>query len=226
MKRVAAIFLLAPVSIMAQDDAPKPVSMELALKLGPEKLTRIVGGSEAGQDIACQLYAAAKRLQTENRLAKQDLRLVTELDWLRRTLGDCIDGFCSMAYGINGGGTMYTHAESRNDASLEDFLADFSKHPSAGGKGDPESIARLEKLIQYVSKLEIPADIKSDANKEMIEAFLKFRTETVESLNILKATCAESKEAGSKALAGFIISQASWIDYPPEKSKKPADKAD
>jgi hypothetical protein len=226
MKRIPIIFLLVSVSVMAQDDAPKPVSMELALKLGPEKLTRIVGGSEAGQDIACELYAAAKRLQTENRLAKQDLRLVTELDGLRRTLGDCIDGFCSMAYGINGGGTMYTHAEARNDASLEDFLADFSKRPSAGGKGDPESIARLEKLIQYVSKMEIPAATKTGADKEVIEAFLKFRKETLESLTILKATCAESKETSSKALVVFLIDQASWIEYPADKKGKSSDKAD
>ena len=68
---------------MAQDDTPKPVTMEQALKLGPEKLTAIVGASEAGQDIACGIYAAAKRLQTENRLAKTDLRLVVDLDWLR-----------------------------------------------------------------------------------------------------------------------------------------------
>ncbi len=210
---------------MAQEEALKPVSMELALKLGPQKLIRIVGESEAGQDIACELYAAAKRLQTENRLAKQDLRLVTELDWLRRTLGESIDGFCCMSYGINGGGTMYTHAEARNDAALEDFLADFSRRPSAGGKGDPKSIASLEKLIQYVSKLEIPADTKADAGKEMIEAFLKFRRETSDSLNILKMTCMECKEDAAKALVEFIISQASWIDYPAAAKKTP-DKAD
>lgn len=116
---------------------------------------------------------------------------------------------------------MYTHAEARNDAALEDFLADFCKHPSTGGKGDPESIARLEKLIQYVSKLEIPADIKVGTDKDVIEAFLKFRSETLEALNILKAKCAESKEVGSKALAGFIISQASWIDYSPKKIASP-----
>lgn len=225
MKRLAAIFLLATATAMAQDDDPKRVSMELALKLGPEKLTRIVGGSEAGQDIACRLYASAKRLQTENRLAKQDLRLVTELDELRHTLGNAIDGFCSMAYGINGGGTMYTHAESRNDAELEDFLADFSKHPSAGGKGDAESIARLAKLIQYVSKLEIPADSRTGADKEMTEAFLKFRKETVDSLNMLKVTCSESKESACKALVAFLIDQASWIEYPAEKPGKSPDKS-
>lgn len=215
----AAVFLTSLAAASAGEDAPKPVTLAQALKLGPEKLTDLTGGSEVGQDIACQLYASAKRLQTENRLAAKDMRLVAELDSARRTIGDCIDGFCNLAYGLNGGGTMYSHAEARNDVALEDFLAEFSNHPTAPGKGDPATTRRLEELAKHVSSLEIPADIKADAGAEMVAAFAKFRAETLESLNTVKVICSESEPTRAKALGKFVVSQAKWIDFPAAEPK-------
>lgn len=221
-KLIASVFLTSFSVVFAAEGEVKPVTIEQALKLGPEKLTSLVGGSEVGQDMACQWYATAKRLETENRLAKRDLRDVVELNEWRRVLSEVIDGFCNMAYGINGGGTMYTHMEARNDATLENFLADFSKLPRGeNGKEDGLAGERLTKLGQFVAHLEIPEEIAKNSDQDTMDAYHQFRKQTSAALMVLQAQASDASAARVKAVMGFVSSQASLIGWR-DAAKKPA----
>jgi len=91
-------------TVSAQDeDKPKMITAAQALKLGPEGLTELTNPSEAGQDQAAMLYATAKRLQTENTLAKRDLQAVVTLEEWRTAISQCRESAFSLAYIINGG---------------------------------------------------------------------------------------------------------------------------
>jgi hypothetical protein len=200
---------------LAQENAPKAISSKDALQMGVEKLADTIKGGEAGEDQACRLFAAAKRLETENRLAQKDLAQVLELDYWRRTLSECIDGFCSLAYGINGGGTMYSHAASRNDAELEEALARLAGNlPLAEGKGDKDSGKKMEKLIAFVRKLEISKDIADIQDESAGKRFLKERESTLAALENLKALTDSAPAPVAKMLVSFVVSNAAWIEFP------------
>ena len=161
--KILAVLVVAAISpsVIAQnaDDKPEAVTMQKALKLGAEELTQITGGSEVGQDHAAYLYATAKRIETENALAQKDVQLVIDLhDWreaISKARGSCY----SLAYIINGGGTMYTHSHARDCAAVEDFLADLAKRlPLKDGKGDAKASKVIDDTISVIKKLK-PADL-------------------------------------------------------------------
>src|SRR5690242_1677590 len=71
------------------DEKKEPVTVSQALKLGEEGLTEYTGLSEVGQDQAAELYAAAKRITTEQALGQKNLQLVIELDGWRTIISQC-----------------------------------------------------------------------------------------------------------------------------------------
>lgn len=169
---------LLPLLSFAQDDAIKPVTAEQALKLGPEKLAteHMKDESEAGQDEAAQLYAAALRLKTENKLAKKDLRDVFTLDHMRVTLSNCRESSIDLAGFINGGGSMFGHASARDSAVVELFLSEIVElgFPPPSGEGSAKARKSVEQHIAFLKKLK-PGEAAND--KEMLAEFNKYRQE-------------------------------------------------
>lgn len=150
----SAVLVCHFASAQSADEKKKTLTMTKALKLGVEDLTQYTGQSEAGQDNAAQLYATARRIETEYALAQRDLRLVTELGHWRTVLTKCRNGSCHAASIVNGGGTMYSHAANRNGAALEDFLAGLAKRlPLRKGQGDPMAEKEINDNITFLKKL-------------------------------------------------------------------------
>lgn len=141
----------------AQDGEHKPITQAEALKAGPEKLVDILGDeSEAGLDQAALLYATAKRLETETKLAAKDLLLVQQLDELRGPLTHWQDEIMAIGYISTGGGTMWSHQSARSSAGREDFLATVAaKMPfKVSEEGQPNQVwAAVKKTLQ---KLQLP----------------------------------------------------------------------
>ena len=132
------VVLTTTIPLLAQDANEKkdPLPISQVLKLGVEGLTEFTGPSEVGQDEAAELFAAARRLTTEQSLGQKDVHLVMELQTWRQALSKFRDSIISLAYIINGGGTMYTHGERRDVTEVEDFLAGLANRlPFAAGKG-------------------------------------------------------------------------------------------
>ncbi len=89
--------------------------LDLARELGDE--------SEAGQDEAARLQAAAKRIETETRVASKSMRRVMVLEDWRGTLNRWDDLQIQLVWIGAEGGLMYYHMLFRNNAVNEDFLA-------------------------------------------------------------------------------------------------------
>lgn len=157
----ARLFLAALLSaasmLPAQDEAPKPITQAQALKAGPEKLVEMLGDeSEAGLDQAALLYATAKRLETETKLAAKDLMLVQMLEDLRGPLTHWQDEIMAIGYISTGGGTMWSHQSARNSAGREDFLATVATAMpfKVTDEGQPnQAWATVKKTLQ---KLQLP----------------------------------------------------------------------
>jgi len=204
-------FCLSAVSALARDEEPrKAFTQAQALKLGEEKIADALKGGEAGEDQAARIYAAAKRLETENKLAQRDVEQILELGYWRKVLNDCTDGFCMTAYGINGGGSMYSHAANRNDADLELFLAGFAqKLPLQPGTGDPASLAKVEKMGTFVSELKVMEDL----GPETMKIFKEEQAKLISALQNLKAIAAGLPAPQCKAVVAFVEKSASWIEF-------------
>ena len=165
----ALLFLvLSPCLAIAQEaDQAPAVPLAQALKLGPEKLTKFTDESEAGMDAAAVLYATAKRVTTERALAEKDLNLVLQLDTWRDAIQDCRQSAFSLGYIVNGGGTMYSHGSARDQASLEDFLATFSKNlPIAVGKGSPKAKKKFAEALAFMKTLKVFESGEDATDKE------------------------------------------------------------
>lgn len=129
------------------------VTLSAALKLGSDRLTKIVdvGESEAGQDYAARLYAAAKRIETEHALAGHDMELVLQLDAWRKALSDCRVGSYDLAAVHFGGGTMHGHDAMRDCVPLETFLAGLAKRlPLAHGNGSARAAKQIDDTIAFI----------------------------------------------------------------------------
>lgn len=139
MKPALSLLIAAPIfSVLVAEPLPQASLLsidadELAQKLGD--------GSEAGQDRAARLIATAKRLETESRLAKEDVFRVVRLDDWRSALGGWQDLQLEVRAQEAGGGTMWGHLAARDDVSLEDFLA---THADALSAPTPEQVTPLE----------------------------------------------------------------------------------
>lgn len=143
--------------------ASEPIDQQTVLSLDPDELAMKLGdGSEAGQDRAARMWAAAKRLETENRLAKKDVGKVLRLDGWRRALERWqslqLETFAREA----GGGTMWGHLASRDDVTLERFLAEHAEGLTADDADEVEA-AGLDLLGPSMKRL--------DAAEKMIKEF-------------------------------------------------------
>ena len=216
---VLAAILAGPiVRARDTDDRKKPVPMALALKLGPEDLTQYTDPSEAGQDNAAFLYATAKRVETESVLARRDVALVIELQHWRASLRKCRNGSSSLAYIVNGGGTMYSHGQARDCAPLEDFLAGLSKRlPLAKGKGDARAAKQVDDAVAFLKKLK-PFDegdaTSTKAAKAELAAELK---QVLESWTELKSMIGELSPDEAKRVADFAVESLGWLKEGAEK---------
>lgn len=219
LNRLAAALGLAAAlpssAILAQDAEGKrpPLTQSLALKLGPEELTQYTDPSEAGQDRAARLYAEAKRIETEQALARRNLPLVIELDEWREMLRLCRHGSCSIAYIVNGGGTMYSHGGARDCAILEDFLAQLAPRlPLPPGKGSPKASKKIEETIAFLKGLK-PLDTGLD-KKEAREAKAALAAEVkriVEAWAGLKGMVQEINSADATKIVEFAADSLIWL---------------
>jgi hypothetical protein len=209
MKKLAAClavgFAMAGFAF-AQDanEKKEPLPVSQALKLGEDGLTEYTGLSEVGQDRAAEFYATAERITTEQTLGQKDLRLVLDLQSWRQALSDCRKSFYSLAYIVNGGGTMYSHGQRRDCSAVENFLAELSKSlPLAEGKGDPKADTVIDHTIALIKNLRAPRDQKSqlaDAIKRATESFTD-----------LKHLVDEIPGEQAKKIADFATDPMGWL---------------
>jgi hypothetical protein len=212
---ISALLATLTAPLLAAPDAEEakpPLTMTKALKMGPEKLTEYTDESEAGQDHAANLYATAKQLETDLALAQRDLTQVAALNDWREAIAVCRLSPFSLAYIINGGGTMYSHGGSRDCAELENFLATFAKRlPLAEGKGDAKATKQLSEAIALFKKLKLP---NTGDPKDMKEAEANLATEVkeaVEHWEALKGMIAVIPSQDAKAIAAFAVKTLSWL---------------
>lgn len=155
------LHLLAAVSAIISTTSAEPLSQAEVLKMSVDDLAQALGdGSEAGQDRAARLVATAKRLETEGRLAKEDVTRVLRLDDWRTALGGWQDLQLEVRAREAGGGTMWGHLAARDDLALEDFLA---THAAALSAPTPEQVKPVE--IDFLG----PAKQRLDAAEKLIE---------------------------------------------------------
>ena len=201
-------FALGGQLAVAQDarEKPEPIPMSEALKKGADNLTENTGLSEAGQDRAFRIYAAARRIETEHALAEKDVKLVLALEEWREALTNCRADFLSLAYIVEGGGTMYGHAQTRDCAAVEDFLSNLAKRLplEEKGKGDAKAIKQVDDTMGYVKKLK-PFD------KETKSEFVEKIKETNQHFEILKGMISEIPGEDARKIAEFSVAPAGWL---------------
>ncbi len=113
--------VFAPSGLMA---GPGALSAKSILAKDPDTIASDLHDvSEAGQDRAARIWATAKRLETETKLAATSVPGVMQLDYWRQTLNRWQDLWLDLRSVESGGGTMWGHFAARNDATLEKFLA-------------------------------------------------------------------------------------------------------
>jgi len=192
-------------SVFAQDadEKKESVTMSQALKLGEEGLTQYTGLSEVGQDQAAELYAAAKRITTEQALGEKNLQLVIDLDGWRTVIAKCRRSCMSIGYITNDGGTMCGHQARRDSVAVEDFLAEMSKTlPLPEAKGDPKALEVIDRTIALIKNLRALRDQKSQLAERVKSA--------TESWANLKDMIAEIPAEDAKKTAYFATDQVSW----------------
>ncbi len=203
---------LLPLLSFAQDDAIKPVTAEQALKLGSEKLAteHMKDESEAGLDEAAQLYAAALRLKTENKLAKKELRDVFTLDHMRVTLSNCRESSIDLAGFINGGGSMFGHASARDSEAVEVFLSEIVElgFPPPSGEGSTKARKSVDQHIAYLKKLK-PGEAAND--KEMLADFNKYRQEGIQAWENLGYIIDGLDSHRAEAFVEFALDTTEWL---------------
>lgn len=209
MKTVLSLICGATVMtglVFAQDasKSQEPVTVAQALKLGEEGLTEYTGLSEVGQDEAAEYFAAATRLTTEQELGQKNLQLVLDLQNWRELITACRRSIDSLAYTVNGGGTMYSHGERRDVSPVEKFLVDFSKSlPLPDGKGDPNADKVMDRTIALVKSLRAP-----ERKGELAERVKR----AVESFTNLKQMIDGIPAADAKKIAAFATDGVSgWL---------------
>jgi len=200
-------------TVSAQDEEkPKVITAAQALKLGPAGLTELTNPSEAGQDQAAILYATAKRLQTENTLAKRDLQAVITLEEWRTAISQCRESAFSLAYIINGGGTMYSHGSARDTAEVEDFLAELaSSLPLAEGEGDAKATKQIDNAMAFLKKLKV-GDLGDEAANQEAQKSLKEEIERViPHWEGMKYMISAVPAAEAKKIATFTVTCLNWL---------------
>ena len=189
----------------AEKDEPEkagPMTAAEVLALKPEELTEALGDpSEAGQDRAAVLWAAAKRLETENKLARKDMKMVLVLNGWRHVLDRWQDTLLEVGYFQAGGGSMWGHDSARNDATLEEFLA---AHAEALGKtteepGQPKALEISGPVMEAITKgIKVSQEELQNANAGKDGAELKKKVKDAESalaLQLASLPDAKTREA-------------------------------
>jgi hypothetical protein len=185
------------------DEKKEPVTVSQALKLGEEGLTEYTGLSEVGQDQAAELYAAAKRITTEQALGQRNLQLVIDLDGWRTVIAQCRRSCMSMGFITNNGGTMSGHQARRDSVAVEDFLAEMSKTlPLPEAKGDPKALEVIDRTIALIKKLKADRNQKSELAERVKSA--------TESWTNLRDMIAEIPAENAKKIAYFATDPVSW----------------
>lgn len=181
---ILAVLFIGAASAQGQESVAPAISLETALKLGSEGIAaKLKDESETGLDSAAQIYAVAKRLQTEQALAAKDLRLVVDLDILREAMSEWTDAWYEGMYFVSGGGTMWGHMQARAQADLEDLLAEFAKRlPLKPGTATPETLAAWGELEKAIAKAKVFEDADPDT-KAMWKSHKKVMHEKWERLN-------------------------------------------
>lgn len=149
--------LLAP-ALSAQEDAPPPISLAEAVKLGVEGIAeKRRDMSEVGYANAAVTYAAAKRLETENALAAKDVALVVELDRYRDAIAEWDRAWSEALYAAAGGGTMWARLPAHLEASGEEMLAKLAKRqPLKPGSASAATLAKWNKVGETIKKAPVP----------------------------------------------------------------------
>ncbi|HEY5991699.1 MAG TPA: hypothetical protein VIU10_03895 [Candidatus Udaeobacter sp.] len=186
------------------DKREEPLTISEALKLNAEGLAQYTGYSEGGLDDAAYVHATAKRIETEHALAQKNLRLVISLHQWREVISECRRSIFSLAYIINGGGTMYVHGEKRDCAAVEDFLTELSKSlPLPEGKGDAKAGKVIDDTILVIKNLH--ADSKKEQSalaNEIKRIILDWRS--------LKSQIEDIPAEDAKKIAAFATDPVSW----------------
>ena len=209
MKKLTAclgLMIAMTVYVFAQagNEKNEPLPISQALKLGEEGLTEYTGLSEVGLDRAAEFYAAARRITAEQALGQKDLRLVLDLQSWRQPISDCRRSFYSLAYIVNGGGTMYSHGERRDCSAVEDFLAEFSNDlPLADGKGDPKADTVIDHTIAVIKNLRAPKEQKT----ELTQAIKR----VTESFTNLKPLVDEIPGEQARKIVDFATDPMGWV---------------
>lgn len=152
--------------LSAQDETP-PISLDEAIKLGPEGIAQKRGDeSEVGYADAAFFYATAKRLQTENRLAAKDLSLVVDLDRYRSALRDWEMAWSEALYAAAGGGTMWARMPAFMATGREDMLAELANRmPLKEGQPGEATLSAWLKLGDVIKSAPVP-EFGDDGTKE------------------------------------------------------------
>jgi len=214
IRSCAMLFAALCLPLAAQDGGGKkaPLTLATALKLGPAGLTKFTNASEAGQDRAAGLYATAKRIETEQALARRDLTLVPDLDSWRETLAQVRGGSCTLAYLVNGGGTMYSHGAARDCAPLEDFLAALATRlPLAEGKGDAKAAKQVDDALAFLRKLKAAEGATARSPEEEKARFAKEVKIIAQQWEALKARLGEIPAGEARRIATFAVESLGWL---------------
>ncbi len=211
-KILLAALICHPAEAKDTDESKKPLTVARALKLGVEELTQYTDSSEAGQDNAAHMYATAKRIETEHALGQRDLRQVIKLGYWRSVLSKCRNGSCNAAYMVNGGGTLYTHAASRNGAALEDFLADLAKRmPLPAGNGDAKAEKEIDEIIAFLKKLKPYDSVDAESDKRAQADLAATIKELEEQWNGLKVMIHEVAADDARRIVAIASDSMNWL---------------
>lgn len=201
-------------SLRAEEEEPtKPVPQALALKLGPDKLTAHTSGSESGQDRAAQLYATAKRIDTEHKLAQKDVTLVVYLNDWRDGITKCRQGVFSLAYTYHGGGTMYSHAGARDGAAMEDFLAALAPRLPLpdDDESSPKALKKIDANIAFLKKLNLENAGSDVATPEAKERFAVEVQEVISHWEQLRYLIGAIPAADAIKVVDFASKSLEWL---------------
>ena len=134
--------------------------LDLARELGDD--------SEARQDEAARLQAAAKRVETETRIASKSMRRVMILEGWRDVFNRWDDLQIELVWIWSEGGLMYYHMLFRNNSVNEDFLAGLADNlPLTGKPFTQQTAIEIDDLLKQakVRLAQIKAQIKRTGHK-------------------------------------------------------------
>lgn len=150
----AALASISAISLLAADESTKPAvhddSMAHVLESDWFTLAKHLGdASEAGQNHAARLQAAALRVRTETRISVKSMQRVLVLAGWREALNRWDDLELEIILFQSNGGTMWSHMMQRNDVETEEFLEGIADHlPLEGPELKTETARAIDGLLR------------------------------------------------------------------------------